>query len=166
MKKEEKKRKQIAFDLCQADLKKCYPKPKHTINPLYYKQAYKDIKCFMVKNGFEHRQYSVYLSKEKLTRFDVVVLMRSLAREMPWLAACVRQLDVTDVDAKQHGLANLLKSETEKIQNKQVGYELTGGGSFEECRHEPLAKQIGSAEQRRSLQHYREENSLVVEFCL
>lgn len=68
-------RKQITFDLRQAALKQFYPKKPLSLNPQHYKKAYRDIQRFMEKNGFEHRQYSVYTSIEKLSVADIVHLM-------------------------------------------------------------------------------------------
>ena len=50
-------RKAINFDLSTNELKK------HFNNTA---EAYNKIKEFMLKNGFEHRQYSGYVSKEHL----------------------------------------------------------------------------------------------------
>lgn len=105
--KEYLSRKQITFDLNQNALSKHYPRPKLTINPRYYKKAYRDISCFMKENSFEHRQYSVYTSKEPLTIYDVVELMDKLADKMPWLYDCVNEIDVTDI-GEQHSIKEIL----------------------------------------------------------
>ncbi|NCC08485.1 MAG: hypothetical protein EOM30_10740 [Clostridia bacterium] len=72
-------RKQITFDLSQKALTEHYPRPKLSVNPTFYKKAYSDISRFMRKNGFEHRQFSVYTSIEKLTNTDINLLMDNLA---------------------------------------------------------------------------------------
>lgn len=100
-------RKQITFDLNQKALSRNYPRPKITINPKFYKKAYKDISQFMKENGFEHRQYSVYTSGENLTTYDVVGLMEKLAAKMPWLYPCVNEIDVTDI-GEQHSIKEIL----------------------------------------------------------
>lgn len=106
-------RKQITFDLNQKALSKNYPRPKITINPNFYKKAYKDISQFMRKNGFEHRQYSVYTSKENLTTYDIATLMEKLAREMSWLYPCVNEIDVTDI-GEQHSIKEILGEFTQQ----------------------------------------------------
>lgn len=78
-----KSRKQIAFDLSQSALSEHYPRPKFTVNPKFYKKAYADIGRFMKKHGFEHRQFSVYTSIERMTGMDINLLMEDLAKEMP-----------------------------------------------------------------------------------
>lgn len=100
-------RKQITFDLSQKALAKNYPKSKITINPKFYKKAYKDISQFMKVNGFEHRQYSVYTSKDCLTTYDIVDLMEKLSKEFPWLYFCVNEIDVTDI-GEQHSVKEIL----------------------------------------------------------
>lgn len=101
-------RKQITFDLSQAALKRFYPRPEKTVNPLYYKRAYADISRFMKQNGFEHRRFSVYTSRDKLTVAQVVSLIKELAAQMPWLSRCVNQIDVTNIGA-QHSLLQALE---------------------------------------------------------
>ena len=85
-------RKQITFDLSQKDLAINYPRPKITINPKFYKKAYRDISQFMKMNGFEHRQYSVYTSKNSLTTYGIVDLMEKLSQKLPWLYLCINEI--------------------------------------------------------------------------
>ena len=58
-------KKAINFDLDTKVLKEIYCKSK---NPLEYLKAYKEIKGFMKENGFSHRQWSGYISKEARCR--------------------------------------------------------------------------------------------------
>lgn len=102
-------RKQITFDLSQKALAQHYPRPESAANPRYYKKAYADINRFMKKNGFEHRQFSVYVSTNKLTAAKVTAMMQMIAKEMPWLIHCVNQIDVTNIGA-QHSLIQTLES--------------------------------------------------------
>lgn len=106
-------RKQITFDLNQKDLARNYPRSKITVNPKFYKKAYKDIRLFMEENGFEHRQYSVYASTKNLTAYDVAGLMEQLARKMPWLYSCVNEIDVTDI-GEQHSIKEILGAFTQQ----------------------------------------------------
>lgn len=62
----------------------------------------------MKKHGFEHRQFSVYTSIERMTGMDINLLMEDLAKEMPWLSRCVNQIDVTNIGA-QHSLLQALE---------------------------------------------------------
>lgn len=117
--REKSYRKQIAFDLSQQALAQNYPKPAGTTDPRFFKRAYGDISRFMEHNGFEHRQYSVYVSKESLTGFDVRLLVNDLACEMPWLAQCVEQIDVTNI-IKEHSLLHALKDATEQHISREV----------------------------------------------
>ena len=104
-------RKQITFDLSQKALEMYYPRPKTTTNPKFYKKAYMDISHFMSKNGFDHRQFSVYTSKERITNTDIALFMADLAKEMPWLSKCVNQIDVTNI-GNQHSLLQILEEAT------------------------------------------------------
>ena len=76
-------RKQITFDLSQDALRQHYPRKETAQDPQFFKRAYKDIQRFMESNGFERRQYSVYVSTEELTALDVAVLTQRMAEELP-----------------------------------------------------------------------------------
>ncbi len=64
----------------------------------------------METNGFERRQYSVYVSAEKLTTLDIAVLAQRMAEELPWLSQCVREIAATNIGAR-HSLLGLLRSD-------------------------------------------------------
>lgn len=104
-------RKQITFDLSQKALAEHYPHPKFTVNPRHYKKAYSDISRFMKKNGFEHRQFSVYTSKKKLSEAEIITMIDEMAYQMPWLTLCVNQIDVTNIGS-QHSLLQALEMAT------------------------------------------------------
>lgn len=104
-------RKQITFDLSQKALEKHYPRPAKSVNPKYYKKAYSDISQFMKKNGFEHRQFSVYNSIEKMTMADVTITMQILAVQMPWLYKCINEIDVTNIGS-QHSVKQIVEFAT------------------------------------------------------
>lgn len=118
-------RKQITFDLQQKALKQYYPKPKRPHSPQFYKKAYKDISAFMCANGFEHRQYSVYISSARLDTYDIVELMEKLAGEMPWLGKCVKEVDVTDIGDVQHSIKDLLFAERPDMFSVTAGRALS-----------------------------------------
>lgn len=102
-------RKQITFDLNNNRLKACYPRPSAAASPSYYKKAWRDISRFMQRNGFEHRQYSVYASREKMTAMDVNALIRAMLLHMPWLCGCLDSIDVTNI-GRQHDLMPFVQS--------------------------------------------------------
>ena len=116
-------RKQITFDLSQKALSENYPRSKLSIKPRFHKKAYADISRFMKKNGFEHRQFSVYTSIDKVTNTDINLLMDNLTKEMPWLTLCVNQIDVTNIGS-QHSLLQTLETATalqvEQTQEKNL----------------------------------------------
>ena len=101
-------RKQITFDLSQEALRQHYPRKETAQDPQFFKRAYKDIRRFMEANGFERRQYSVYVSTEELTALDVAVLTQQMAEELPWLRHCVREITATNIGAR-HSLLGLLR---------------------------------------------------------
>ncbi len=68
---ERKYYKAINFDLDTVKLREFYPR---------YQQAYKDLLIFFKKNNFSHRQGSGYLSNEKLSSADIVILLVNCKR--------------------------------------------------------------------------------------
>ena len=104
-------RKQITFDLSQDALRQHYPRKETGRDPQFFKRAYKDIQKFMEANGFDRRQYSVYVSTEKLTALDVALLTQKMAEQLPWLRHCVREITATNIGAR-HSLLGLLRSDT------------------------------------------------------
>ena len=112
-------RKQITFDLSDNNLKKYYPKPKISINPQYHKKAWGDIAKFMKKNGFEHRQYSVYVSKDPITRAKVNTLVNKMVAQMLWLNKCLNAIDVTNI-GRQHSLMKAVQKATIEFEKAEA----------------------------------------------
>lgn len=91
-------RKAINFDLSTNELKK------HFRNTT---EAYNQIKDFMLQNGFEHRQYSGYASKEVMEDDDITLLVLNITNKLTWLYSCTQRFDVTDI-GEQHDLKDIL----------------------------------------------------------
>jgi len=102
-------RKAINFDLDERKLKKLYP----SRFPFAYKHAWSDIKRFMEKNGFEHRQYSGYVSRKPMSYTEVIKTMEKLRSVYPWIGPCAQKFDVTEV-GKTYSLLELLRRDPEK----------------------------------------------------
>ena len=103
-------RKQITFDLSQDALKRYYPHKETGQDSQFFKRAYKDIRRFMEANGFERRQYSVYVSLQQRTSLDVALLAQRMGEALPWLRLCVKDITVTNIGAR-HSLLGLLRSD-------------------------------------------------------
>ncbi len=108
-------RKQITFDLSQEALRQHYPHKETAQDPQFFKRAYKDIQRFMDANGFERRQYSVYVSMEALTALDVAVLTQRMVEQLPWLRQCVKDITATNIGAR-HSLLGLLRSDAPPVE--------------------------------------------------
>ena len=81
-------KKAINFDLDTKELLKHF-KNTH--------QAYSSIKKFMEENGFEHRQYSGYVSNEPISEFAAISITEKLNKKFKWLKDCVQKYDVTEI---------------------------------------------------------------------
>ena len=113
------KRRQITFDLGENKLKMHYPKPLFTLNPRYHKKAWGDIAKFMKKQGFEHRQYSVYASQKTMTSVELNILIRNMVKQMPWLNKCLNAIDVTDI-GEQHSLMKAVEVAAIELEDDKV----------------------------------------------
>lgn len=85
-----KSRKAINFDLNDNLLKRNYPSKS-------YRNSWRDIKGYLVKNGFSHRQYSGYVSQDCIEMSEVAHIIGMMSRKWSWLSLSVMQFDVTIV---------------------------------------------------------------------
>ena len=114
-------RKQIAFDLNQKSLKRLYPRG-GSQSEYFYKRAYSDIQNFMLKNGFSHRQYSVYESEKPFSKDDIGVLCEKLVMEFPWISNCINEIDVTYIGEK-HSIKDTILDFYNNIQKEGLAMD-------------------------------------------
>ena len=91
----------INFDLSTVELKKLFGNTA---------EAYNQIKTFMLANGFEHRQYSGYVSRESMGDDEILSVMEKISRSLPWLGHCVKEFDVTNITAQFSMKETIIKS--------------------------------------------------------
>ncbi len=60
-------------------------------------EAYRAIGRYLADRGFVHRQGSGYRSTHRLSDFETALLVSLMYRDLAWLSACVRKLDVTNI---------------------------------------------------------------------
>lgn len=85
-----------------------------------YPKGYKDLKKAFKKEGFIHRQGSGYISRNKLSNDAVRRIVRNITNANPWLAECVKKIDVTDI-GRQHDLTAIVRDyQTRVAQRKEV----------------------------------------------
>lgn len=80
----------FSFDLSIQFLKQHYPKA--DIN-----QSWSDIAKYLESNGFSHRQYSGYLSIDKMDESQMVKAAMDLYKALPWLSLCAEKFDSTAI---------------------------------------------------------------------
>ncbi|HDZ4962988.1 TPA: vapd [Campylobacter jejuni] len=115
-------RKAINFDLSTKSLEKYF---KDTREP------YSLIKKFMLENGFEHRQYSGYTSKEPINERRVIRIVNKLTKKFTWLGECVKEFDITEI-GEQYSLKDTIQSLCAKEINKQANYNKDFHSKFKE----------------------------------
>ena len=95
---ERKRNKAINFDLDTNKMKEMNLYPK----------GYKILGVALKMHGFEHRQGSGYISKEKIDSDAINDLVIAIVSEYSWLSKCINKIDVTDI-GRQHDLTMLVK---------------------------------------------------------
>lgn len=88
-----KYRKAINFDLDTKTLQKIF----QSKNPFVYMAGYKQIGRFLKSNGFNHRQWSGYISMKPMSNTEITGIVRNLNKTLPWLKQCIRKFDVTNI---------------------------------------------------------------------
>ena len=91
------RRKQLSFD---TDTKVA----KAILGKNNYIKAYLDVRKFLEKEGWEHIEGSVYMSKKPLSTTQVMHLLNDLIWEHPYLTKCFREIHQADV-SKVHSLS-------------------------------------------------------------
>ena len=69
--------------------------------------AQAEVKKFLKKNGFEHRQGSGYVSKNSLDDLRITAIITNMTLTLKWLRFCVKEIDVTNI-GKQHSLLDTI----------------------------------------------------------
>lgn len=93
-------RKALNFDISDSRLKKFYPSKS-------YKNGWKDINKYLQRNGFLHRQYSGYVSKNIISMIDVIHIVENMSEYLNWLGYCIKEFDVTIV-GNEYSLKNYI----------------------------------------------------------
>ncbi len=81
-----------------------------------YPDGYRQLGKSFEKQGFLHRQGSGYNSKFQISNNQVKRTLLKVMEENPWLAECVKKIDVTDI-GRQHDLTAVVKRFAKAGQN-------------------------------------------------
>lgn len=104
------------FDLSIKALKRHYPSRN-------FLKAYSDIKKFLLKHNFEHRQWSGYKSLEPLSDREVYNIVYDMTTTFPWLKHCVNRFDVANI-GDIYDLAQPIKNVLEFNEASQKQFSL------------------------------------------
>ena len=85
-----KSKKALNFDLSNQALQKYYPSKN-------YRKTWSDIKDYLLEIGFNHRQYSEYVSVDNISMTYVIQHIIEMPLLFKWLKYCVKEFDVTIV---------------------------------------------------------------------
>lgn len=109
---EEKCIKAINFDLSENLLKLIF-------SETTYRNAWIKLGSCFNQRGWTHRQYSGYVSLDKLLSNDVYDLLDFLVSSIPNIMSCVKDFDVTDVRDDMFGLVRLINDKLESIKESK-----------------------------------------------
>lgn len=84
-----KQRMMINFDLDTKKYEELTNKPSPT--------AYYQIRKYMEKNSYVHRQGSCYISKQPISRAEVFADIKHFSINNKWLGECIKELDLTTI---------------------------------------------------------------------
>lgn len=84
-----------------------------------WQNAYNDLRSSLEKKGFEHRQYSGYVSENSMTYNGIRKTIKKLGKEFPWLKDCVNKLDVTEI-GDTFDLKYILESKSRASEMKNI----------------------------------------------
>lgn len=104
--KDHRARRAVNFDLNIEALRENYSETN-------LRGAYKEIRSFFEKNGFFHRQGSGYCSKDTMTDAELFKTMQKMFKTFPWLDACSKKIDATDIGTI-HDVKELLEKSNGK----------------------------------------------------
>ena len=97
----------VNFDLSTEELLKHFPNG--TTKP------YELIKQFFLNNGFEHRQYSGYISKEPLGEYDIDRIIKKLGSKFTWLKDCMQEFDISNAPEKMSVKEQIISIATKEL---------------------------------------------------
>jgi virulence-associated protein VapD len=105
--------KAINFDLIIKKLVEEFGQGKHL-------RAYAQVRRFLEKNGFEHRQWSGYRSKSTMTYTELLDVCMRLFAQFPWLGRCANRFDVTNI-GREYDMLGIVK---EQIPEAEAGVDI------------------------------------------
>ena len=106
--------KYINFDLDTKQLLKIFPNGT--------REPYTLIKKFFEDRGFEHRQYSGYISKEPLDRYEVDSIAMELGETFTWLNTCMQKIDVSNIMGEASIMEQVAYGAKKQKQLKQLSH--------------------------------------------
>jgi virulence-associated protein VapD len=68
------------------------------------RNGYAAIQRFLTRNGFDHRQWSGYVSKDKMTYAEIYLVIDGLLSSCPWIPKCTNRFDITDYMAESDAI--------------------------------------------------------------
>jgi virulence-associated protein VapD len=90
---QQRRRKAINFDLDSAKLREEFGEAGR-------RKAYARIGAFLKSEGFDHRQWSGYISRQPKSNAEMYDIIDRLAQNNLWLDKCVNRFDVTNVGSE------------------------------------------------------------------
>ena len=116
---QQRRRKALNFDLSSEKLRARFGEKGR-------RNAYKQIKSFLVKKGFEHRQWSGYASEMPMSYIEVYDIVGELVEKHKWLTDCANRFDATNIMAESDMMEAIRNHEKDELEDYDVPPELNG----------------------------------------
>ena len=90
---QQRRRKALNFDLSSEKLRDKFGEKGR-------RKAYAQLKRYLTKNGFEHRQWSGYASVKAMSYIEIYDVVGGLVDKHKWLIDCANRFDATNITAE------------------------------------------------------------------
>ncbi len=110
---QQRRRKALNFDLSSAKLRERFGEQGR-------RKAYAQIKTYLTKRGFEHRQWSGYASAKPMSYVEIYDIIGELVEECKWMIDCVNRFDATNIMAESDMIDAIRNHEKDKAEDFEV----------------------------------------------
>ena len=80
---------------------------------------------YLEENGFQHRQYSGYLSVKQIYEIEAYEIVSHMYHKFPWLYNCVQRMDLTEV-GDSFDLHQVISENRNVEEERQSGFNQIG----------------------------------------
>ena len=118
---QQRRRKALNFDLSSEKLRERFGEKGR-------RKAYAQIQSFLMKKGFEHRQWSGYASIKPMSYIEIYDVVGELVEKYNWMISCANRFDATNIIAESDMIDAIRNHEKDKQADFDVPSEFDNDG--------------------------------------